>query len=332
MPRGRRAWVHEDHGSYHVISRVADREAWFTDAEKEHFLRLLERLARGFFVQLHAFCIMSNHFHLLVTATEAAAAAAPVAELRRRYRAIFGPLAQPPAGALDSDGTVIPDPDGGTSRLRARLGSVSRFVQELKQAFSRWYNRQHGRKGYLWGDRWKGVLVAKHGDAEVVTAAYIDLNPVRAKVTALPEDYRWSSLGLLARAPGRARRLLTALARPELRRHGTAWYRQFVYVAGAVAAAGKPGRLPEAVRDAVVARAGQLGVLARLRYRCRNLSEGLALGTAEFVAKLQTAARRAFVRPRRVLEPAATESAPVEARAGPVLPLCATRVLRGAPA
>src|SRR3989338_9071242 len=115
MPRGPRAWVHEDVGGYHVISRVADREAWFTDAEKEHFLGLLERFARGFFVDVHAFCVMGNHFHLLVTAREAAAKAASADELRRRYRVLRGPGATPPAGREDSDGEGIPDGDGGVA-------------------------------------------------------------------------------------------------------------------------------------------------------------------------------------------------------------------------
>jgi hypothetical protein len=303
-----------------------------TDQEKEHFLRLLERFCRAFFVDLHAFCVMGNHFHLLVTARAEAARLATGAELRRRYRAAYG-AADPPAGAFDADGTVDPDPDGGIGRLRARLGSISRFAQELKQAFARWYNRRHDRKGYLWGDRWKGVLVSKAGDAEVVTAAYIDLNPVRAKLVALPEDYRWSSHGLAARSPARARRLLAPLARPQLRQLGPAWYRQFLYVAGAVAARGKPGRLAEAARDAVLAHAGRLGIRDRLRYRWRNLSEGLVLGTAEFVAEHQRRAGRAFIRPRRVFPADAGPAPPFGGRApdrGPpdAAALCATRVLR----
>jgi REP element-mobilizing transposase RayT len=31
---------------------------------------LLERFALGFFVEIHAFCIMSNHFHILATGLE----------------------------------------------------------------------------------------------------------------------------------------------------------------------------------------------------------------------------------------------------------------------
>ncbi len=181
-------------------------------------------------------------------------------------------------------------------------------MQELKQAFARWYNARHERRGYLWGDRFKGVLVSKAGDAEVVCAAYIDLNPIRAEMVTRPEAYRWSSMGLRVRNPKRAKRLLTGLRHPELRRHGQAWYRRFVYLAGALPAKGKRGTLSRAVADAVDARCGRLGITDRLRYRCLNLSEGAAIGTADFITDLQREWGRTFARARAFLAPSVAES------------------------
>ena len=289
-------------GSYHIVSRLADRSAWFTDSEKEHFVRLLERFAAGYFVRIHAFCVMSNHFHLLVTGMEEDSKNASVPELFRRYRTIYGPRANPPIGTLHASGEIEADPDDGVERLRQRLGSVSRFVQELKQTFSRWYNIQHDRTGYLWGDRFKAVVTAKAGDSEVVQAAYIDLNPIRAKMVQRPEDYRWSSAGLKVRSPRRARRLLTPLNHPKLIRHGEAWYRMFVAYAGARPREGKRGRLAQSVVTELEARCGELGVRDRLHYRCRNLSEGVAVGTAEFIAAIQRGHGRKHIVPRRFLE------------------------------
>jgi hypothetical protein len=76
---------------------------------------------------------MSNHFHILVTGLEKEAANASKEELLQRYHLIYGDDAEPPAGTYDSSGQLIPDADGGVERLRRRLGSISRFVQELKQ-------------------------------------------------------------------------------------------------------------------------------------------------------------------------------------------------------
>jgi hypothetical protein len=93
-------------------------------------------------------------------------------ELLRRYRHMYGKNADPPVGSYETDGSIIPDEDGGKERLRTRLGSISRFVQELKQTFSHWYNKKHDRKGYLWSDRFTGVIVGK-GEAQLMCSAYI---------------------------------------------------------------------------------------------------------------------------------------------------------------
>ncbi|MGA1658363.1 MAG: transposase, partial [Ilumatobacteraceae bacterium] len=61
-----------------------------------------------------------------------------------------------------------------------RMGDVSEFIKLLKQRFTQWYNRRNARKGTLWEDRFKSVLVEGEGDALVTMAAYIELNPVRA--------------------------------------------------------------------------------------------------------------------------------------------------------
>jgi hypothetical protein len=45
--------------------------------------------------------------------------------------------------------------------------------------------------GTLWMDRFKSVLVQGEGNPLQTMAAYIDLNPVRARLVADPKDYRW---------------------------------------------------------------------------------------------------------------------------------------------
>jgi hypothetical protein len=83
--------------------------------------------------------------------------------------------------------------DGQIPTLRAKRPSLSDYVKEIKQRFSHWYNKRHGRKGFFWGKRFKSVLV-ENGDTLINCLAYIDLNPVRAGLVERPEDYRWCSL------------------------------------------------------------------------------------------------------------------------------------------
>ncbi|MHC5022054.1 MAG: hypothetical protein ACYTGX_18500, partial [Planctomycetota bacterium] len=176
--------------------------------------------------------------------------------------------------------------------------------------------------GTIWYDRFKSVLTSKEGDAEIVQAAYIDLNPIRAEMVRVPEDYRWSSAGLRVRSPRRAKRLLTPLEHPELKRKGSAWYRVFTYVAGAIPVRGKRGFISTADAEAMIERQGKLGVLGALRYKCRNLSEGVAVGTAKFVAALQRERKQKTIKPRPFLAP--TGAGPP----GSIDALCTTRLLR----
>ena len=283
MPRSKRAKISRDAGLMHISSRVAGGGLLFGDREKEYFLRLLERFAGGFYLKIHRFAIMSNHFHLLVSEGSQDAACASKESLFDRYHLLYGRESEPPIGRQEADGSFVPDADGGVERLRRRLGSVSSFVQELKQQYSHWYNVSHQRKGYLWGNRFHGQLV-EIGDAMLVSSAYIDLNPVRAGMVAVPEAYRWSSLGLLVRNPLRARRFLSPLPVQTNRVSlDESAYRQFVYRSGKLPVRGKASISPLMAAE-VEALCGRLGIMDLVKYRVRNLTEGLALGSREFVA------------------------------------------------
>ena len=57
--------------------------------------------------------------------------------------------------------------------------------------FTQWLNKRQRRKGPLWEDRFKRVLIEKQEERVKTMAAYIDLNPVRAGLVEDPKDYRW---------------------------------------------------------------------------------------------------------------------------------------------
>ena len=83
---------------------------------------------------------------------------------------------------------------------------LSAFVRDLKYRFSRWFNRREGRRGTLWEDRFKSVLVEGGEEALLAMAAYIDLNPVRAGMVEDPAEYRWSGYGEACAGRREARR------------------------------------------------------------------------------------------------------------------------------
>src|SRR5213594_3117448 len=57
---------------YHLTARGNERRDIFRDdKDRRHFLELLEEVVSMFAVRLHAYVLMSNHYHLLVEITEA---------------------------------------------------------------------------------------------------------------------------------------------------------------------------------------------------------------------------------------------------------------------
>jgi REP-associated tyrosine transposase len=296
MPRSKRHWTSQDSGSVHIISRVVGKQFLLGKTEKEFFLQLLERLSSGFFIQIHAFAVMSNHFHILVTGLEKDAAKASEDELLSRYKIIYPKTPAPPQGRFNSC-----------------------FVQELKQSFSRWYNKRHDRKGTLWSDRFKGIVLSR-GEAQLTCSAYLDLNSIRANIVEKPEDYRWSSLGLRVRSPKRAMKLLHPLSIAPLNNAkkgmltGTHFslgpvilnsqskddfslYRKFVYITGGVKRKGSKS-IDESLVESVIAYNGKLGIGDCFRHRVKNISEGLAFGDQEFVTQVQKRLMRKYIRPR----------------------------------
>lgn len=72
----------------------------------------------------------------------------------------------------------------------ARMWDVSAFMKLPKHRLTQWFNRQQGRKGTPWQERFKSVLVDGAGDNLATMSAYIDLNPVRAGLVDDPKDFR----------------------------------------------------------------------------------------------------------------------------------------------
>jgi putative transposase len=71
---------------------------------------------------------------------------------------------------------------------------LPRMMQAVGRRYVSYFNRSHGRTGTLWEGRYRSTLIQASSHL-FSCMAYLDLNPVRAGLTANPAAYPWSSYG-----------------------------------------------------------------------------------------------------------------------------------------
>lgn len=139
---------------YHVFNRgLEKREIFRQRKDYEKFLFLCGELHRRFRIVFHTYCLMPNHYHLLVETPQA---------------------------------------------------NLSRGMRHLDGVYTQSFNRGYQRVGPLFQGRYKAILVEKENYA-LVLSRYIHLNPVKAGLCQVPEQYPFSSyrsfLGLAPTPP-----------------------------------------------------------------------------------------------------------------------------------
>ncbi len=182
---------------YHCVSRVVDRRFVFDDTEREHF-RMFMRMQENFSgCRVLSYCIMSNHFHILIEVPPMPEAGISDKELLKRILATNSEAFADVVAKELAEARKEQREDWVAeihARFTYRMHNLSEFMKTLLQRFTRWFNRTHQRSGTLWEERYKSVIV-ESGVAAQTIAAYIDLNPVRAGMVTDPAKYRWSSYG-----------------------------------------------------------------------------------------------------------------------------------------
>ena len=76
--------------------------------------------------------------------------------------------------------------------LETPSGNLPQIMRHINGAYTTYFNIKRGRAGHLFQGRYKAILVEKDEYAKELSR-YIHLNPVRAGMVELPEEYEWSS-------------------------------------------------------------------------------------------------------------------------------------------
>ncbi len=127
---------------YHVTSRGDHREDIFLcDDDRLDWLEVLGTVCDRFNWVIHAFCQMTNHYHVLLETVD---------------------------------------------------GNLSKGMRQLNGLYTQRFNRRHHLVGHLFQGRYKAILVQKEAYLLELTR-YVVLNPLRASMVNVLEDWLWSS-------------------------------------------------------------------------------------------------------------------------------------------
>jgi putative transposase len=293
--RGTRIKMEGESSVYHCMTRIVGGDFFLEgEREKEVLRKQIWKVSAFCGLEVLTYCIMSNHFHVLVrTPHRSEVEELSDKEILRRVSCIYS------VDKVDFFRSRLKL--GGDTRrnfranLLGRMGDISLFMKELKQRFSIWYNRSHRRSGTLWGERFKSVLVQDDPFALMTIAAYIDLNPVRAGIVSDPVEYQYCGYGEAMGGSKIARRGITRLMGSR-----SSWgrsverYRVIVFgkqsslklrpSGGYAQDAAKGNRSVDAEKTREILNTG--GRVSRneaLHCRVRYFSDGAVLGSKEFV-------------------------------------------------
>lgn len=181
---------------YHCISRVV-RRAFLCgfdplcghnfDHRKIWIAERMKELTQIFAVDICAYGLMSNHFHLILHLDHDSARGWNDDEVTRRYEQLFRNAVQ--------DARELPAKAWKKKlrQWRERLGSLSWFMRCLNEQIARRANREDNCTGRFWEGRFRSQALLDTG-ALLTCMTYVDLNPIRAGLASEPEEAQFTSI------------------------------------------------------------------------------------------------------------------------------------------
>ncbi len=262
MPIPRKSLVSVDTTpSYHVVSRCVRRTFLFGVVDNKDFshrrdaiVARLAELTQLFCIDISAYAIMSNHYHLVVRIQKQRALDLSLAEVITRWRALFS---LPFFAQRYADNDIMSDAelDEAMRQIelrRARLYDLSWFMRCLNEPIARMANAEDDCTGHFWEGRFKSHALLDER-AELQAMAYVDLNPIRAQLADSLECSDFTSIQTrLHQSQSTMKPLLLPFAgdshranNPEHIPYNITEYIQLLDWTGRQISAGKPGHIKD---------------------------------------------------------------------------------------
>lgn len=205
MPKPRKTLVSLDATPYyHCVSRCVRRaflcgEDWFTGKSFEHRRQWIEdrllAITEAFAIEIAAYAIMHNHYHVVLHINQDKALAWSMPEVIEHWHGLFN-------GSVLSQRFVAgealsrAESDALSDQVevwRERLMSISWFMRCVNEPIAREANQEDAATGRFWEGRFKSQALLD--DKALATCmAYVDLNPIRARMAKTPEQSDHTSI------------------------------------------------------------------------------------------------------------------------------------------
>jgi len=205
MPQPRKSQISLiDTPYYHCVSRCV-RQSFLCGVDKysgqsyEHRRGWVEErlsfLSTVFAIDICAYAVMNNHTHVVLCVDKALADNWDNDEVLKRYHKLHrGTLLTQKFmnGDTLSQGELITF-DETVEIYRKRLYDISWFMRDLNEYIAREANKEDGCTGRFWEGRFKSQALLDES-AVLACMAYVDLNPIRAKMEKTPETSKHTSI------------------------------------------------------------------------------------------------------------------------------------------
>lgn len=148
-----------------------------------------------FAIDCCAYAVMSNHYHVVLCVDEKAAKSWDNREVLRRWSELYSLsyltekyYQYESLGKAQLDAIYVE-----IEVYRERLMSLSWFMRGINESTARRANAEDGCKGRFWEGRFKSQALLDE-KAVLTCMAYVDLNPIRAKMARNPEGSDYTSV------------------------------------------------------------------------------------------------------------------------------------------
>ena len=185
---------------YHCIARCVRRaflcgQDPYTGEDFEHrrgwFVERIKLAADVFAIDVCAYAVMSNHFHIVLRVDEERAAQWSDEAVLRRYGRLFPQAAREIRELADPN--LAEEKARRIAVARERLHDLSWFMRVVNEHVARRANAEDDCSGRFWEGRFKSQALLDER-AVLACMSYVDLNPIRAGLASSLETSAYTSI------------------------------------------------------------------------------------------------------------------------------------------